>query len=206
VTSGLAPRNRPVSEAKRVAFALLKEELGEPEPPPGPRLEGFGGFLARATGSFFGVGFLPMAPGTWGSLAALVIFVLYRHFQLDNRGFVSLLLFLLFSLASLIVGGFAERAAGERDPKWFVLDEMAGVFLALYGLAGYNFAFAGVAFLLFRLFDITKIVGIRWVEERLKGSVGILLDDLVAASYANLPIRLGVVFLFVELGWIADSP
>ncbi len=203
--SELDPRSRPVSEAKRVAFDLLKGELGEPEPPSGPKLEGFWGFVAKALGSFFGVGFLPMAPGTWGSLAALVIYVPVRQYGLDKHTLGCLLLFLLFSIASLAVGGIAERAAGERDPKWFVLDEMAGVFLALYGLARYNFAFAGAAFLLFRLFDITKIVGIRWVEKSLKGSVGILVDDLVAASYANLPIRLGVVLLLVKLGWIAEA-
>jgi phosphatidylglycerophosphatase A len=201
----LDPRSRPVSEAKRVVFDLLKDELAEPQPVPGPKLEGFWGFVAKALGSFFGVGFLPMAPGTWGSLAAFLIYIPIRQLGLDDHTMGCLLMFLLFSIASLAVGAAAERAAGQQDPGWFVLDEMAGVFLALYGLAGYNFAFAGAAFLLFRLFDITKIVGIRWVERQLKGSVGILVDDLVAASYANLPIRLGVVLLFVKLGWISEA-
>ncbi len=201
------PRSRPVSEAKRVAFNLLKDELAgpEPEPVPGPKLEGFGGFVAKALGSFFGVGFLPMAPGTWGSLAAFLIYIPMRQLGLDDHTLGCVLMFLLFSIASLAVGSAAERAAGQADPGWFVLDEMAGVFLALYGLADYNFAFAGAAFLLFRFFDITKTVGIRWVERQLKGSLGILVDDLVAASYANLPVRVGVVYLLANLGVISEA-
>jgi phosphatidylglycerophosphatase A len=201
------PRNRPVSEAKRVAFDLLKGRLPEEEePPPGPPLVGVRAFIAKALGSFFGVGFLPMAPGTWGSLAALLIYVPVRQLGLDEYTLGCLLLFLLFSIASLALGRDAERAAGQRDPRWFVLDEMAGVFLALYGLARYNFAFAGAAFLLFRFFDVLKIGGIGWVEKRFRGSLGILLDDLVAASFANLPIRLGLVLLLLKLGVITESP
>jgi phosphatidylglycerophosphatase A len=200
------PRNRPVSEARRLAFRLLEELDEEDSSPPGPRLEGFRGFLARGLGSFFGVGFLPLAPGTWGSLAALVIYVMCRQMRLDDQGFASLTLFVVFVTVALACGGAAERTAGKRDPKWFVLDEMAGVFLALYGLAGYNLAFAGVAFLLFRFFDITKVAGIRFVEMRLKGSVGIVADDLVAASLANLPVRLGVVQALLWLGWMSKTP
>jgi len=168
---------------------------------PGP-----GAWLVRLAGSFFGVGLLPKAPGTWGSLAALAIYVPIQASGLDDRTFGCLLLFLLFSMAALALGGASERAAGRRDPGWFVLDEMAGVFLALFGLAQYNHTYilVGVAFLLFRLFDVLKVGAVGWVEERLPGTLGIWLDDLVAAAWANLIVR-GVAYVLLRQGLLGPA-
>jgi phosphatidylglycerophosphatase A len=198
-----APRKkRPVSE--RVRELLARRLAARPGGDVGPPLTGFRAVLARVLGSFFGAGLLPKAPGTWGSLAALVIYVPVRHLGLDDRTFGCLLLFLLFSMASLALARDAERTAQQKDPRWFVLDEMAGVFLALFGLAKYNFAFAGLAFLLFRLFDALKIGAVGWVERRFGGAVGILLDDWVAAACANLPVR-GLALVLVNFGVISAS-
>jgi phosphatidylglycerophosphatase A len=184
----------------------LKRELSADEPPPGPPLPAGRARVARVLGSFFGAGFLPMAPGTWGSLAALLIYVLALRFtRLEPAIFGTLgclLLILLFAMASLALGGDAQRAAAHKDPRWFVLDEMAGVFLALFALAPYNFLFAGLAFLLFRLFDALKIGAVGWMDRRLSGTVGILLDDCVAGAAANLLVR-GLAFGLKVLGMAA---
>ncbi len=82
---------------------------------------------------------------------------------------------------------------------------MAGVFLALFGLATYNFAFAGLAFLLFRLFDALKLAGVGWVEKRFGGAVGILLDDLVAASLANLLVRVLLIPPLLYYGVVSEA-
>lgn len=169
-------------------------------PGPGREISPGRARAAKLLGSFFGVGFLPMAPGTWGSLAALIIYLPIRFSGLDQYTLGCLALFVFFSTASLVLGRDAERAAGGKDPRWFVLDEMAGVFLALFGLATYNFALVGLAFLLFRLFDALKIGAVGWVEERFGGSVGIWLDDVVAASIANLLVRSLLITLLVKCG------
>jgi phosphatidylglycerophosphatase A len=174
-----------------------------------PPLTGAPAAAVRLLGSFFGAGLLPRAPGTWGSLAALVIYALGLSLGLMDARYYGtlacLLLFLLTAIAALALGRQAERVAGERDPNWFVLDEMAGVFLALFGLATYNFAFAGLAFLLFRLFDVLKVAGVGWVERRFGGAVGILLDDLVAASLANLLVRLVIIPPLVHFGMVSEA-
>ena len=158
------------------------------------------GGVVKLLGSFFGAGFLPKAPGTWGSIAALAIYVPLRQSGLDKHALGCTLFFLIFSIASLTLGRRAEAVAGQRDPNWFVLDEMAGVFLALFGLAEYNIFFVGAAFLLFRFFDALKIGATAWAEEHFGGTVGIWLDDCVAAAYANLPLR-GLAFLLAQQGF-----
>jgi phosphatidylglycerophosphatase A len=187
----------------------LKQECAERALPPGPPLARGRANAAKLLGSFFGTGFLPMAPGTWGSLAALIIYVLALSFtRLEPAAFGSLgclLLFLLFSMASLALGGDAQRAAAHKDPRWFVLDEMAGVFLALFALAPYNFLFAGLAFLLFRLFDALKIGVVGQVDRRLGGTVGILLDDWVAGAMANLLVR-GLAWVMLTAGLVSRAP
>ncbi|MHC4914334.1 MAG: phosphatidylglycerophosphatase A family protein [Planctomycetota bacterium] len=174
-----------------------------------PPLTGRAAAAVRLLGSFLGAGLLPRAPGTWGSLAALVLYavgLVVSGLRPQVYGTLGcLLMFLLFSIASLSLGRHAERVAGQRDPTWFVLDEMAGVFLALFGLATYNFAFAGLAFLLFRLFDALKVAGVGWVEKRFGGAVGILLDDLVAASLANLLVRLVLIPPLLHYGVVSEA-
>lgn len=178
----------------------MSAEPHAPPPSPPARPAPRGGRLVKLLGSFFGAGFLPMAPGTWGSLVALAAYApMHAHFSRVRGGeseelLISLLLCAAFSAAALALGGAAERAAGRRDPRWFVLDEIAGSFLALCGLSRYNFAVAGLAFLLFRVFDVLKPGAVGWAERKMRGAAGMLLDDLLAAACANLIVR-GAAFL-----------
>ena len=192
------------SERLRLLLGLLPKPPG---PPPGPPLVGIRATAVKFLGSFLGAGFLPMAPGTWGSLAALAIYSPLLFVRVRHPSLVCLLLFLLFSIASLALGGHAERAAGRQDPRWFVLDEMAGVFLALFGLSDYNIGpvLVGVAFLLFRLFDALKIGAVGWMDKRLSGTLGILLDDWVAGAIANLLVR-GLAWGLLVMGLASRAP
>lgn len=170
-------------------------EQTEPEPPP---MAPASAAVVKALGSCLGVGFLPLAPGTWGSLVAFTAWLALVKFVAPHKGaaFVDMLalaLFVFFSLVTLGLGGPAERAARARDPRWFVLDELAGAFLALYGLAGYNLLWAAGAFLLFRLLDASKLGAIGWADRKLSGGMGIWVDDLFAGAAANLTFRGGLV-------------
>jgi phosphatidylglycerophosphatase A len=187
---------KPPRSRKSSFRRLLDRFKPVEEPPPGPPLLGAKATAVKVLGSFFGTGFLPLAPGTWGSLAALAIWLVGRNLAAGagmRPGLVDagcILLSIFFALATLGLGGAAERAAAARDPRWFVLDELAGAFLALYGLAAYNLPFAAAAaFLLFRLLDVTKLGAIGWAQRGVKGGVGILLDDLFAGALANLIVR-----------------
>ncbi len=155
--------------------------------------------IALAIATLGPVGRLPVAPGTWGSAAALV---------LAPWVFIPLpLLWRLGVLAFILVVGSwaaarAETLLGEKDPGCVVVDELLGqwtAFAPFHLFAGFSGWTATtpwellILFGLFRLFDIVKPWPIRAVERGVPGGLGVMLDDLVAglfAAAAFLPIRL----------------
>ena len=150
-----------------------------------------------------GVGYLPLAPGTWGSLLALVFyFVLHRQWfpQTDlppSAIYTFLLVQLVTVLAVTVIGTWAasrtERVLRIKDPGKVVVDEVAGQLIALLAVpAGIWRGFPVTvlsAFILFRLFDIVKPYPARKLEA-MHGGLGIMADDLVAGLYAFLGVML----------------
>lgn len=130
----------------------------------------------------FGVGLLPVAPGTWASLATLPLAWLLDHFA--GRG-------------SLVVAGIVIAAIGvwasqvyvahhrAQDPGEIVVDEVAAQLLTLAAVPLTLFSLIA-GFLLFRLFDIVKPWPVSWADRKVKGGLGVMLDDLLAAGYAAL--------------------
>lgn len=143
--------------------------------------------IERLIASWFGAGFLPWAPGTWGSLAAL-------PFAWAILLFGGKLWLLAAAIAVFIVGCIAAdratRAGTERDPGWVVIDEVAGQWLTLLALPLSLAGFA-IGFVLFRLFDIWKPWPVRWAERRYSGGFGIMIDDVLAALYAVIVVVVG---------------
>ncbi len=126
-----------------------------------------------------GVGFLKPAPGTWGSLVVLPVALL-------GPGAAAAL-----SLLLLALGLWALRQLPEtnEDPGWIVIDEGAGMALALAALPGASLLGVALAFALFRLFDIWKPGPVGWAE-RLPGPVGVMADDMVAGMLAGCVLLL----------------
>lgn len=149
---------------------------------PAPRSPGDRIALWIASG--FGSGFLRPAPGTWGSLAALGIVWLCSRSDLPAQWTI-VALAVVATIACLATAGAAERALGAKDPQCVVMDEFAGMFVALLRTTDRwpTVRETVVAFLLFRLFDIIKPTPARQLQ-RLKGGPGVVLDDLVAGLYA----------------------
>jgi len=123
-----------------------------------------------------GLGFLPLVPGTFGSLAGVGVALLVL-----GQGHLHAILGA--SILTVLLGPAAVRAAGRKDPQQVVMDEVAGVLAALAFVPSPSPLEAGFGFLLFRVFDILKPPPARWLE-RLPGGWGILLDDLAAGIYA----------------------
>lgn len=139
-------------------------------------------------GTLFGAGYLPKAPGTWGSLLFLPF--IYASYLLG--GYIGLILLtIVASILSLISAPAAIKLLGP-DPGEFVMDECAGqalvfaLYLPFFGLELNMLHLLG-GFVLFRLFDITKPLGIKAVE-KFRGKYGILYDDLLAGFYASLSL------------------
>ena len=129
--------------------------------------------------TWFGVGLIRPAPGTWGSLAALpcgwVIVYFGGPFAL---AVATLAVFVLGCWA----GGVYERASGGQDPGVVVIDEVAGQWLVLIA-APLDPLFYLAGFALFRLCDITKPWPASWADRQIHGGLGIMLDDILAALY-----------------------
>ena len=129
--------------------------------------------------TWFGIGLLRPAPGTWGSFAALLIW--YFTEFLHPAAHVILPIFILFSW---LVCSQASKDSDSKDHSAIVIDEVAGMLVTL------SFVSQGImtylcAFLLFRLFDIWKPWPISWIDQNIQGGLGILLDDLIAGFFAG---------------------
>ena len=143
-----------------------------------------------------GLGWIPKAPGTWGSLGTVLVALPFLGSPLLAWTCVGLLV-LAGSLACLLWGGRAVRPDGRGDPGWVVADEVAGQALALAGAVptvlaqGLTSAWwlVAAAFVLFRVFDITKPGPVRRLE-RLPGGLGVLADDLGAGLAAGALVAL----------------
>lgn len=139
----------------------------------------------------FGSGLAPVAQGTFGSLAALLPWLLLRHLSLPLYGLVIVLGFALGVWACNVAG----RALGVDDHRSIVWDEFIGQWIALIPalLAPWWGVIAGFA--LFRLFDVWKPWPIGWLDRRLKGGLGVMVDDVVAGVFAAIVLGLALAWL-----------
>jgi phosphatidylglycerophosphatase A len=161
-----------------------------------------------------GVGYLPLAPGTWGSLVGVGLYVLLRlavfpkispegNQALYSLSFLTLEISVIAVITVLGVwaASLTERVLRIKDPGKVVVDEVAGQLIALLPIplaAETGWAYWLIpAFLLFRFFDIVKPYPARRLES-LHGGLGIMADDLVAGAYAAI-----IVGVMVALRWFA---
>ena len=144
-----------------------------------------------ATG--LGIGYLPVAPATWASLAVVLLLVPFGSH--DQSLGIAVLIAVLFPIG-VWASGEAEKTLGH-DAGPIVIDEVLGMLTALWGvgLGSRPLLALGLAFLLFRLFDIWKPFPIR-ESQRLRGGWGVVIDDLLAGVATNLVLRIG-------LGWVS---
>lgn len=142
--------------------------------------------------TFFYSGLLRPAPGTWGSLAGAIVGVgIYYYIGLETLFMASILLF----LASISIIDSYEAKSGTHDDSSIVIDEVAGVWLAIsialsswqqLGVDKFGWISVILAFVFFRILDITKPSIIGRLDRNLKGGLGVMSDDMVAGLFAGL--------------------
>lgn len=157
--------------------------------------------MSRFIATFFYVGLLRPAPGTWGSAATIPLAYLLH-------GLGSFPLLFVASLAVIPIGYWATAAAtrgkADHDPSEIVIDEVAGMLIALWPVSfgmwqlGQNvwhvpWQFAAISFVLFRLFDIWKPGPVGWADRR-HDAWGVMLDDVIAGLIAALIFFVGMYF------------
>lgn len=137
-----------------------------------------------------GLGNAPFAPGTVGTLAGIPVYYLLAQLPLPTYGLIWLALLLL----SFWVAQRAGQIYGVVDDGRIVIDELVGYLLTV---AGHPFSWTAalLGFLLFRLFDVSKVPPANWFDRKMKNGVGVVLDDVVAGLYAAL-------VLFFCLPWV----
>ena len=139
----------------------------------------------------FGAGLMPKAPGTWGTLVAIPFYFLALRFGGATAVLAcALVLFVLGIWASAVAG----KALGVADHGGIVIDEIAAFVLVL-AFTPTGLIWLVVAFVLFRIFDITKPWPIRYFDRTLKGGFGVMFDDLLAAIAAIAILLLLRTFL-----------
>jgi phosphatidylglycerophosphatase A len=138
----------------------------------------------------FGSGLSPKAPGTFGTLIALPVYLIIENLPLT----LYLGLVLAGFLAGIWICGRTARDLGVHDHGGIVWDEIVGYLLCM-SLAPSGWSWMVVGFLLFRFFDILKPWPIRWFDKQVPGGLGIMLDDILAGLYA------GFIMLLLERGF-----
>jgi len=132
--------------------------------------------------TWFGAGLLPIAPGTWGSLAALPFaWIIQREWGVAG---------LLIAAAALFLAGWWASSVyvtrgGIKDPGEIVVDEVAAQWLVL-AVAPLSLPYYVLGFFLFRAVDILKPFPASWADRRLPGGLGVMADDMLAAPYAMI--------------------
>ena len=139
--------------------------------------------LIKTIATFFFVGYLPLMPGTWGSLAGVLIYFLVRQ-----NIYLFLFVFTALFFLGLYVAGKAEDIFGKKDDKRIVIDEVFGILL-LYLLIPPYTLYLIIGFILFRFFDILKLYPAKKLE-KLPRSWGIMADDILAALYSYVVISM----------------
>ena len=136
----------------------------------------------------FGSGLLKPAPGTWGTLAGLMLSILLWNIAQSN------LFFIFLAVISFIFGCYlcqkTSNDLGVHDDGRIVLDEIVAIFLMFTFLPEYNWLAYTLTFISFRIFDILKPYPIRYFDEKLESGLGIMVDDILAAIFALISLHL----------------
>ena len=142
-----------------------------------------------------GIGKIPIAPGTWGSIFAFFIFIYISHY-------VDMLIVVILSIPfSIWVCEKASVNLIEKDHKSIVIDELVGIWIALVpalylSTQTSRTSYAVLALIFFRLFDILKPFPVSYFDKNFKNGLGIVLDDLIAGIMAIFPAMALIYLIF----------
>jgi len=150
-------------------------------------------FFDKLFGSGFYTGYIPFASGTFGSLAALLIYYIPGF----EKTFILIPVIIIFIFYGIYVGSKFEKLYG-KDPAQCTIDEVVGMWITLLFLPK-TIIISIIAFLIWRLFDIIKPYPARQLE-KLNGGLGIMIDDVIAGLYSLIIVHLMVaIFLTPKL-------
>ena len=148
--------------------------------------------------SFFYAGFFPYGPGTAGSVAAFLLYIFLLRFL---NPFYYIAVCIIIFVSGVYVSSKASKISGLDDPPFVVIDEVLGYLAVMSGLLWMHFDFFHIliysllGLLLFRIFDISKPFFIGTIDKKIKGGLGIMLDDVAAALFSLIILRIAIVII-----------
>lgn len=145
-------------------------------------------FIIKSLATFFGIGYLPLCPGTWASIAAAGLFLFLAYGPLRFSFGVLLVAAVSLLVIGVAVSDLAEKIFKKKDSPYIVIDEVAAMVTVLVFVPQNPIAFVA-AFLIFRMFDIIKPYPAKKIEQ-FSGSWGIMGDDFIAGLYTVVCIWL----------------
>ncbi len=150
-------------------------------------------YLSTGVATFFGVGLIPKAPGTWGTLATIPLVV-----GLSMLGpFIYMAAVILIMLLGIVAADIYQRRAGGHDRQDIVIDEVIGFLITMTWLP-ITWQSLALGFVLFRLLDITKPFPIGYLDKKVQGGLGVVVDDMAAGIIASLILQ----YLYTHTNWL----
>ena len=140
-----------------------------------------------STGLF--VGYIPLAPGTFGTILSAVIY--WQLFPKNTA--IQTVIVLIGIVVAIIVAGQSEKETGRKDDRKIVIDEIVGFWVCMLFIP-HKIIFLTAGFLLFRFFDVVKPTPVKKLEQ-LPGGFGIVLDDIAAGIMTNIVLQILKIFL-----------
>jgi phosphatidylglycerophosphatase A len=139
--------------------------------------------LIKLSATGLGLGYIPFAPGTFGTVLGVLICLLFK----EGGPWLYIVFTLIFIAASIGVSEAAEDIFGEHDSRKIVIDEIAGYLVTMIFIPSRLDLFI-IGFVAFRFFDILKPFPVGYLDKKVKGGLGVVLDDVAAGVYANLTL------------------
>jgi phosphatidylglycerophosphatase A len=146
-------------------------------------MKGFFGFMHKIIATVFFIGYIPFAPGTFGSLAALAVVWIFKP-----DAFLLLIILAVAFAAGIVSSHSVEKNSGLKDNSRIVIDEFVGYLFAVAFLP-LNIGYIIAAFVLFRFLDVLKPPPIKNLERMFSGGIGVMIDDMAAGIITNIILQ-----------------
>tara|TARA_B110001454_G_scaffold219179_1_gene250790 strand:+ start:81245 stop:81766 length:522 start_codon:yes stop_codon:yes gene_type:complete len=149
--------------------------------------------IAEIVSTWFYVGKIRFAPGTWGTLATVPFVVAFQSFG----SILYMVCAFLILLAGIVFSDLYEKSKGDHDLSEIVIDEVAGYLIAMTMLP-MTWQALTAGFIIFRFFDILKPFPISWLDRKINGGLGVMVDDVAAGVVTNAILQ----FLYANTAWL----
>jgi len=152
--------------------------------------------IAEIISTWFYIGKIRWAPGTWGTLATIPFVMLFH--AMGSIVYMAITFLVMF--LGIFLSDIYEKAKGDHDLSEIVIDEVAGYMIAMT-LMPMTWQALGLGFLIFRFFDIFKPFPISWLDRKIKGGLGVMIDDVAAGVVTNVILQI----LYIKTAWLGSQ-